>query len=223
MKGTFMVMQLVSAAFELPSQNQLSDDIRAVLGIVDKIHSDGALPKLHVVYNDDRYTYGQFHPSDPPLMQFSHHLYTMEPQELTATVVHETAHFLDWSGIRTTATVKGRNVPASENGSAGSGDMVSWFAATAQTQEITDLLDIMSVGSVDELRYAQYLLEPHEMWARCYTQWMAQKSNNAQLLASIATVRSRDGYFKSEQWDANSFEPIEREIDLMFHKLGWLS
>ena len=68
-----------------------------------------------------------------------------------------------------------------------------------------------------------YLLSPNEVWARAYAQWLALRSQNSDLLKGIADARrlgAADPY-AGRQWEDADFEPIAKEIDAIFKKLGW--
>ncbi|MEM6328359.1 MAG: hypothetical protein AAF791_14695, partial [Bacteroidota bacterium] len=67
--------------------------------------------------------------------------------------------------------------------------------------------------------YADYLLEPWELWARSYAQYIAQRSGDPTMRSQIAGLRS-DHPLK--QWSDDDFEPIADVIDSIFRDLQWI-
>lgn len=67
-------------------------------------------------------------------------------------------------------------------------------------------------------KYKNYLLSFHEGWARAYSQWVAEKSQDPKLLAEIAR-RNRD---EIGQWEPDDFSLISEAISNIFEKRGWM-
>ena len=73
--------------------------------------------------------------------------------------------------------------------------------------------------------YVRYLLEPHEIFSRCYAQFIAEKSRHAAMLKEIATLRSvRQGTVHYPvNWSEGEFSAILDEIERIIMKLGWMT
>jgi len=67
-------------------------------------------------------------------------------------------------------------------------------------------------------KYKTYLLSFHEGWARAYSQWIAEKSQDSKLLAEIAR-RNRE---EIGQWEPDDFSLISEAITNIFEKRGWM-
>lgn len=69
-------------------------------------------------------------------------------------------------------------------------------------------------------RYTSYLLEPAEIFARSYAQWIGLRSSpvvHRQIKEQGATWRD---YGYQAQWEDKDFEPIAREFDRLFARRG---
>jgi len=70
---------------------------------------------------------------------------------------------------------------------------------------------------------ASYLLDRRELFARAYSQWIAVRSGDRDMLGQMRSTRSAwasMGWHK--QWEDHDFEPIAREMDSLFAARGWL-
>ena len=65
-----------------------------------------------------------------------------------------------------------------------------------------------------------YLLQPHEIWARAYAQWISFKSGDSTLLDEVKKMAESSQPFKV--WDEEDFKEVSKEIDAMFASKGWL-
>lgn len=64
----------------------------------------------------------------------------------------------------------------------------------------------------------EYLLNPEEVLARSYSQWIALRSGSS-LLRQQLDVRRRSPY--PEHWDDDDFEQIAEAFDALFESRGW--
>lgn len=68
--------------------------------------------------------------------------------------------------------------------------------------------------------HLRYLKQPEEMFARAYTQYIATRGQDPELL-SASRCEQRTAYGKMIHWDESTFEPIAKLFDAMFRKVGW--
>ncbi|MFI6578360.1 hypothetical protein ACIBFB_21435 [Nocardiopsis sp. NPDC050513] len=62
-------------------------------------------------------------------------------------------------------------------------------------------------------RYQSYLLRNTEMWARSYTQWVAERSGDARLRDELRQHLSGPAPSRYRQWEDEEFQPIAEAID----------
>jgi hypothetical protein len=63
----------------------------------------------------------------------------------------------------------------------------------------------------------RYFESAHEMWARSYAQTALLRSGQPLLLAQLETLQRADDPYV---WPAKTFEPLAREVELVFERLG---
>jgi hypothetical protein len=64
---------------------------------------------------------------------------------------------------------------------------------------------------------AEYLTSDAEIWARAYSQWMAEKLGDREALERMR------GWLSDGQWTDEDFAPIREAIDRVFSRRGWLN
>lgn len=73
--------------------------------------------------------------------------------------------------------------------------------------------------------FLAYLLEPHELFARSYTQYIVRKSHHGGLAAELEGIvesQQNEVVYVPEHWTDDDFRPIMEAFDLLFGALGWL-
>jgi hypothetical protein len=146
---------------------------------------------------------------------------------------HELGHYIDdqWLGPRQ-RQVRGPRVPpwASERVKEG----MSIPAAGGELAELMQTIDDSKV--VTELRSLRddprtnpatvdYLLAPTEMFARAFSQYVATKLDDREVL--LREVATHAGHKETNgttymHWTTREFRPIEAAFDKLFAELGWL-
>ena len=178
-------------------------DVRAVaednLATIGQVHQDGALPRIPV-----REDFSQFSPV-AGRFRFSPATGTPVDIQLNAertwadssanTFVHEVGHFLDFSGMGKAGTFASEADPLLEG----------WRTAvrsrravqTLETQRVEGIGRVrlpdgtMGEYQVDQ-RYVSYLLDPSEVWARSYMQYVTTRSGDRTLRRQLAAERLWD-------------------------------
>lgn len=136
------------------------------------------------------------------------------------TLVHELGHYIDHMLIGEPG------VPASYPGTP---ELDDWRDAVVQTWAADGLARIAADPAFDVLpgpepgstfrQYVrEYLLTPHELFARSYSQYIAEKSGDRDLLAALADAQTLP---YPEQWDDDDFAPIRAAFDRLLEGLGW--
>ena len=200
----------------------LQSQAEQILGIVDRVHGDGKLPRINLESMTDPGYEGWIHvdPKGNPLLMALHEN-ALHP---ASTLAHEIGHFLDYGGIPVKKRIGNMRDFAAD----------PLFAGFLKACNVSDALTGMrALGPAyktpsgreypTDTKYVNYLLSPNEVWARAYAQWLALRSQNSDLLKGIADARrlgAADPY-AGRQWEDADFEPIAKEIDAIFKKLGW--
>ena len=159
---------------------------------------------------------------------------TVSPDALLplTTGVHEIGHAID-ALFLVTASQLGRldgpiTLYASEYAVQGKGLLVDWFVKAKQSRPIQEISQ-MALGaplmSVDWYE-ATYWLDPKEVWARAYEQFIAELTNDSELKAQFQQKRRDEleiGTRKTRvYWSEGEFEPIAQEIKRLLQMLRWM-
>jgi hypothetical protein len=152
------------------------------------------------------------------------------------TLLHELAHFLDFTAIGDDDFFTGsfdRLRPDLQDALAEWGTVVAGSAAYRYLASVAhrgayDIplghgLSFTHQLGPDEVRLVAYMLEPEELFARSYVQYIVTRSNDARLAVSFEAARDSPGAEVYPRfWDELDFIPITAALDGVFRMLGWL-
>lgn len=201
--------------------------VKDALATIDKVHGDGNLPKIPVQEIKKGNNGGQMNVVKGRPTGIDIHRAVETPRLTTA---HEVGHFLDWSGIE-----------AKQRGSLGQIDyrkdprFNGFLQAVDKSDAVQSLKDVRYKNTVTvvqgkltsqckvDKKYVDYLLQDHEVWARAYSQYVATRSEDKEMMAELDhMLRFGEAETYKAQWGHDDFKPIAAEIDKLFKGLGWL-
>ncbi len=202
----------VSDALDLQLSGLLNQKAKAAIAAIDLVHDDGNLPEIPVVGASGP-SYGTFM-SD----QASGGAMAAKRIELkesgpwpALTAAHEIGHFLDLEAIGTAgqfATQSGDHL------------MHQVLAAAKDTDAVKALQTrLVNTGTARGKQYLRYLLSDVEIWARAYSQYIAEKSGSLTMLSDLKKALAAEAH---RQWTEGDFKPVAEAIDKMFQQLGWI-
>lgn len=195
----------VSAALEVRTAGSHKPDIQAAIAAIDRVHDDGDLPPLPIIGSTGGSARGiyQMRRTDQAPVQIA---IENAPQHWPAlTTAHEIGHFLDHQVLGT----RGQFASAQSEALAG------FRQAVLGSRAVTEIRATFSV------RQQEYYLSSHELWARAYAQYVAQKSGDPVLAAQLARARSGRLQPAVLQWTDDDFAPIAVAIDEVLRAKGW--
>lgn len=183
-----------------------------VVNRIDSIHGDGPLPTAPVLHqtNARGTVNGQF-------TRYNNEIITFKEDQIPLTLTHEIGHWIDYRGFR--------DIPEGEPPMKGNKVFASYSPLFKQFIKIAK-----NSNKYQEIQFAnltrkskQYLLSNHEIFARAYSQYIAVKSNDAEMLAVLKSRqgKSANGQPFPTQWDDDDFIPLFNEIENIFKKIGW--
>jgi len=194
----------VSAAIQISNRSTVAGAARDALAAIDSVHDDGVLPDVTLdgSASQVKNALGFFQPGVPRIAVSA----TGPWPRLTAT--HEVGHLLDHRGIPgagyTSLTAHQVDSP-----------MHDWWQAIRASKAYRDLL-AMPVN-----RTTKYLLEPYELWARSYAQYIAEVAGDQALANELAVSLSYQGGGMPRQWVGGDFDPVRDSITRLLADLGW--
>jgi hypothetical protein len=201
----------VSEAIDVKLKGQAGELVNAGLAAIDRVHDDGVLPTIEL--------------KDTPQSDFGF----LKTKQVGAgigadsvavratgpwpafTAVHEMGHFIDLEAIGAKGDLASR---------AGNPDMKAVLDVADKTQAIKGLRAKMATTANPNMRkYLNYLLQPYEIWARAYSQFVAEKAGNVTLERDLEKALKTE---KWRQWERADFAPLSDAIEKLFKKLGWI-
>lgn len=221
----------VSAALENKTSGKTKVGINHAIEQIDKVHSDGELVPIPVKGSKATSRYGQYasRGSDGSLDSINisdggdHHALTF---------AHEVGHWLDRRALpegeglgygafqSNRAANAGKYVLGAGMGSDVSPEWAAWWKAVQNSDALKGL------AKEKRSSYKTYTLQPHEVWARSYAQYIAHRSGDPEMQKQAADIVAlRQNEFASTggytQWEPDDFEPVAKAIDGILAKKGW--
>lgn len=173
-----------------------------VLAIIDRVHSDGPLSSMPIRWGKG--SSGHYAPGREIKIGASN-LWRSQ-------LVHEIGHKLDREGI------------GSKNSYASMGQTNPEMKSVLQAIKSSSAVNSLKTASAytRSPAYQSYQLKEVELWARAYTQYVAQESGDPDLLQDIENRRNGTaGYWPDSQWTTADFAPIRKAIRSLFDSLHW--
>jgi len=231
---------LVSQA--LAADEDIRSMVRTVLHSVDSVHGDEELPTISVQYSPplagDYAEAAYYYDSSLAGALAIRVAYDAETPELS--FLHELAHFIDHQGLgyhfysatRSSLEAMTQSAFASESNPVFS----EWREAVSMSEAVTHLQKVINYRSatvpladgteeaVDiDREYVNYLLEPRELFARSYTQYVVANSHNRVLQGQLNSQRQEPlASLYPIYWDDEDFVLIAEAIDSILQQRGWL-
>jgi len=203
--------EIISSHVVLPRTSKYSAAYQNALGLVDSVHGDGPLPDIVLsTRNMGKEITGAFAPFPSGWEIYINGRYS---PNIETTLAHEIGHWIDFGGLGS----NGMPGTAIELG----GKLKGWWNAIMDTPEVKNLNQYS--GTYQIVTHIQkYLLNPQELWARSYAQYIGEKTQNKEILATMEMWRNSSDYRQWRQWDPAEFAAIMEEIDKLFEAEGWM-
>jgi hypothetical protein len=184
--------------------------VKQGLAAIDAVHDDGTLPTIPLTSKVSQGSLGVYR------RNFGGRAAGIGVKTRgkwpALSTVHEVGHFLDNEAIS--------NRQGDFASRSGHPEMLKVLAAADQTQAVKLLRQGLAAANttLDRAEY-NYYLTPHEIWARAYAQFIAEQSQDPQLLADVAKVIAHKA---GRQWETADFAPLKAAIENLFKSKGWM-
>jgi hypothetical protein len=198
----------VSEALKVKSP-KLKKRLDGAAKLIDRVHDDGALPALPVDGKAGGSARGEYQYSNfggiP--VRIGVKASGSHPE---LTYIHEVGHFLDHQAL---------SHPGLWATTGGNPLMSTVLAAMEKTQAVQNLKTRRIATSFSGLgSFLDYLLNPKELWARGYAQYITAKTGDPTLRKQLEEMRAME---PDRQWADEDFAPVLQAIDEAFKVKGW--
>jgi len=205
-------------------ESSFSDELKHTVGVLDQVHRWPQIPSCPVVVSGSRKDGGCYHslshPSRPEKLEIS--CFTVYP---SLTLVHEVGHMLDHMALN----------PIKRGFGSEHDPMFDPLYLVLETSRSVRKLIALNARKRPVVapmirKYLTYLLQPRELWARTYVQWVANRSKDILIVSQLrsATIEPLDeppifrklgiGYYL----DDDDFSRIIPVVDDLFRQRGLL-
>ncbi|MEH0156502.1 DUF935 family protein [Limibacter armeniacum] len=205
----------VSSAFSSVSRN-INKEYKEALRVLDSIHGDGVLDQIPFKGTSRMNAYGYFrHYINGTPIEIKINT-TGDHKELT--IWHEIGHFLDYQALGS----KNRFETGNRTGNL----MKDFFTAVDDSKAIKSLKESLNSGVLNGepiygnmRKHLRYLISKDEIWARAYSQYIAQVSGEQRFLDMVRVQAEKTIPY---QWSEEDFAPIAKEITKLLKAKGWI-
>ena len=157
---------------------------------------------------------------------------------LQETIAHESGHYFDWADFDTPPGTFGSGRSVMEGGFFSGGQwqpvtglsyegvspalrpLMDTFMDTPEYRFLSRTLRNAEPGvnmSMRQFEYLQYLLDPKEVFARGYAQFIALETGNPAMISQLARGLAADW---PSQWTGNTFVPVQQEFRALLARTG---
>ena len=201
-------------------QQPLKNTAETVFTEIEKIHGFPLLSKMDIIQVNAKVFDGEFE-----YMKLSRGIrikISSNTQNKEFTLLHEIGHIIDNQatgvrGINETGSLK--NVFLDILKSIEQTDLTKRLRVMQTSGRFEYKNKLRKIGTKDYERL-NYLLQPKELWARAYSQYISMKSGNKDLLNQLNWEERSQTIFKT-QWLENDFKMITFELEKFLIKNKW--
>lgn len=194
---------------------EVTDKLKKAVDLINSIHKTNGLPDI--LFSDLPDYFGNSNgsyvsDSDKPFPE----IIVKRSKTIIDTIIHEIGHWIDQNGLSCFS-----NKSTTEGWGSNDPSLVKDFLRAAQRSELYSR--ILNDPEIEQYN-KDYFLSNHELWARAYTQYIAEKSGDPELLEAIekkVNVTDPD-VITATHWTDADFEPIKREVEKILNNKGWL-
>lgn len=220
---------LVSTAITPPAKSYRKPIVTA-LDAIDRVHADGTLNDLAVTINASKSYEAAYVHRDGDGVEIRVSRYATHK---ASSFLHEVGHFLDHKGMGSGQFASRRPDGLSPKLAEA---LDAWERAVSESAAVKRIRELQTMPRIEvsdggvtrtytiSRRFIDYSLQPHEMWARSYAQYVALRSGDtllrAEFDATLEQIRTAPVAYP-DQWEWADFEPIATAIDNVLEVLEW--
>lgn len=199
---------------EYAEYNGASENIKAALSEIEKNHKVALSHKVEISTIEDSKNEGVLWSisGEPTGIGISK---TAKNEMMAA--IHECAHFIDLSGIEPVGKYAESKI---------TGKLSKWWKAVSNSEAYQELEYLLSSkgylagNKLVSVKHLKYLLQPGELFARSYEEYIALGTKNKKLAEELRNS-IYSSVFVPRYWKQEDFSQIAEAFDELFEDLGW--
>ena len=201
-------------------QKPLKKVFNQSVDFIDNVHQSHInFKNVDVIETSDRYYNGSIQ-YDSAGIPFAMNI-CRNASEKHITIFHEIGHLIDLVGVGTPGQFESRTANGLFT------RLLHLAQATPEIMKINDMLasKVIQIGGnnlplpANTLNRLTYLIDPAEIVARSYAQFIVEKSRSKKLVKMLQN-RKKDNKF-GEQWSETNFRPLLLEWNNILNSIGW--
>lgn len=213
----------ISRSIQVPP-GRAFDPVRRALDAIDAVHGDGVPPLLPVIRTRGRVQVGAYEWNEytGEALRLSFSSVGTHPE---LSVVHEIGHFLDHRGLGRRGEL-GSAIGAVPDllGAIEASEAYARLSALRFRRRVRVQTPTRTEFEAVNQRLVMYLLNPRELFARAYAQFIALASGDAILAKQLNDLRSsRRGTVYHDVWRDEDFADVTTEFVSLFERRRWLT
>ncbi|MCC3159505.1 phage head morphogenesis protein [Hymenobacter sp. 15J16-1T3B] len=219
-EGLHRVPELVTHAKKLTDARR--DGLQAALNAINQVHllpeSPTSVKTLPIGFRkmargtQGGFSFARLRDDPPPILSLNAEI--DDAGEIGFTLLHELGHWIDYTYLDIPRDVT-RLVFSST-------DMKAVLDAAEDTelwQTYKLLLDDPKCSPARRAHINEYLKQPYEVWARAYSQYIAEQSDDERLFKALDRGRK---HVIPDQWEDDDFAPVRDAMRELFVKKRWV-
>jgi len=211
-----------------PMSSRLQGRVKEAMAAIDGLHGAGNLEgtslPIKLTYSGSEGEFS-FYPNGVP-----DHI-ALGPRTKIGTVAfaHEFGHFIDhfaggfflegMSGLPDGLPAHVRSAVVKFREAAAASRELQAIEAASRNRGI---VEIDGVSTAHSLGAIDYFLDPNEVWARAYAQFVAARVKSKTMLRELNSFRERHALGYASQWSEESFGPISEAVEGILRTIGLL-
>ena len=151
----------------------------------------------------------------PPSLRLSTEM--TDAGEIGFTLLHELGHWIDYTYLDLP-----RSVTMVANSFVDIFPVLDKVKETSLWKSYETMLADPKLSKVRREFLSDYLMQPYEVWARVYSQYIAEQSGNSALITAMERgQKSGPARAIADQWKDEDFAPVRNAMQALFLKKKW--
>lgn len=207
----------INSVVDVPNAPRIGA-VRDGLAAIDELHSVEYMPTIPIEVRGANHdgTDGEYWYRGA---KAEHIALRLTGQNVRLNALHELGHFMDHQGLGR----KGSFASFRSNAKSNTPAWNRFFDQVHQTEHYRRWQKVATSSSVSKRKknYAEYMMQPDELFARAYSQWVLSKTSQPKVRDEYQK-KSGQKAWTEKQWSPEDFAGVSEAVEGIFEEAGWL-